>query len=60
MPKRCLPLSKDAVSVRRTDGGAVIRNGDDDLRHYRNISIWSLKDASDENVGNVDVRDVGS
>lgn len=46
--------------MRRTDGGAVIRNGDDDLRHYRNISIWSLKDASDENVGNVDVRDVGS
>lgn len=43
--------------MRRTDGGAVIRDGNNDLRHSRNLLIWSLKNASDENVGNVDVRD---
>jgi hypothetical protein len=45
------------MSVRRIDGGAVIKNGDDDLRHSRNVFSWSVKDAIDENVENVDVRD---
>lgn len=57
MSKRCLPSSKNAMSVRRIDGGAVIKNGDDDLRHSRNVFSWSVKDAIDENVENVDVRD---